>query len=68
MKTIKKENSSKRVNISNNSNMVVASYVQVNAIGIEPNGKIHFQEQVLETKFFANVRNAEKWAAKILAA
>lgn len=68
MKTIIKQNSSKRVNISNNSNMVVACYVQVNPIGIEPNGKMHYQEQVLETKFFATIKNAEKWAAKILAA
>lgn len=62
MKTLVKQNSNKRVNIKESSNGVAAFYVQMNATGIS------VEEQVLESKFFASVKNAEKWAAKMLAA
>lgn len=56
MKTIKNTTGSKAVNIKNNNGTFIAMYVQIY------NG----QEQVLESKDFANQKNAERWANRIL--
>lgn len=59
MTTIVKPNSKKQVNISKNSDSYIANYVQLT-------GHDFFGQQVLETKFFANEKNAIRWANKIL--
>jgi hypothetical protein len=57
MTTLKNTTGSKAVNITTNGNgSVIAMYVQIY------NG----EQQVLQTKTFANVKNAEKWGQKVL--
>ena len=58
MKTIKNSTGSKAVNISADGyGSVRAMYVQI----------YNNEQQVLESKSFASVKNAEKWAANKLA-
>ncbi len=57
MTTIKNSTGSKAVNISTDATgNVRAMYVQI----------YQGEQQVLQAKTFANVKNAQKWAAKIL--
>jgi hypothetical protein len=57
MRTLRNTTGSKAVNISTDANGTVkAMYVQIY------NG----EQQVLQAKDFATVKNAEKWANKIL--
>jgi hypothetical protein len=56
MTTITNNSGSKKVNISKNQNSIIANYVQLYC----------GMEQVLQSKSFASVKNAEKWANKIL--
>jgi hypothetical protein len=57
MTTLTNSTGSKAVNIRmNEANSVIASYVQI----------YKGEEQVLQTKFFANTKNAEKWGNKML--
>lgn len=57
MTTLTNTTGSKAVNITKNgANSVVAFYVQV----------YQGEQQVLQTKFFANTKNAEKWGKKML--
>jgi hypothetical protein len=58
MTTLKNTTGSKAVNISTDGNGYVrAAYVQI----------YKGEEQVLDFKTFASIKNAEKWANKILA-
>jgi len=58
MTTIKNSTGTKAVQINkDNQGSVYARYVQI----------YHSEEQVLQAKFFASVKNAEKWANKVLA-
>lgn len=58
MTTIKNNTGTKAVHINkDNQGSVYARYVQI----------YHGEEQVLQAKFFASVKNAEKWANKVLA-
>lgn len=57
MKTIKSTSGRKAVNISiDGTGSVRAMYVQI----------YDNEEQVIEAKTFASIKNAEKWANKIL--
>jgi hypothetical protein len=57
MKTIRNKTGSKAVNITTDATgCVKAQYVQV----------YYGEEQVLQSKIFATVERAEKWAYKIL--
>jgi hypothetical protein len=57
MKTLFNETKSKAVNISVDCNKsIIANYVQI----------YKGEEQVLQSKSFSSVKNAEKWANKIL--
>lgn len=57
MTTIKNTTGSKAVNITTDATGAVhAMYVQI----------YQGEQQVLQSKTFANVKNAEKWAAKII--
>ena len=58
MTTIKNTTGSKAVHINkDNQGSVYARYVQI----------YQGEEQVLQAKFFTSVKNAEKWANKVLA-
>jgi hypothetical protein len=58
MTTISNSTGSKAVNISTDATgKVRAMYVQI----------YKGEQQVLQSKDFANIKNAEKWASKILA-
>ena len=58
MTTLKNTTGSKAVNISTDANGYVrAAYVQI----------YQGEEHVLDFKTFASIKNAEKWANKILA-
>ena len=57
MTTLKNTTGSKAVNISTDATgNVRAMYVQI----------YNQEQQVLQSKTFANIKNAEKWASKIL--
>lgn len=56
MTIISNKSGSKKVNISKNVTSFIANYVQL----------FCGMEQVLISKSFANKKNAEKWANKIL--
>jgi len=56
MTTISNNSGSKKVNISKNQTSFIANYVQL----------FCGMEQVLQSKSFANIKNAEKWTNKIL--
>jgi hypothetical protein len=57
MKTVFNTSGSKAVNITTDAtNTVHAMYVQI----------YNNEQQVLQAKSFASIKNAEKWASKIL--
>jgi hypothetical protein len=56
MATFTNKSGSKAVNVTNNETSFIAMYIQI----------YQGEQQVLQTKYFASIKNAEKWANKIL--
>lgn len=67
MKTIKKQNSNYLVKIRQHGHEFMAFYMALFVME-NINGGTYMDELVFEIECFANMENAEKWAAKKLAA